>query len=106
TIAGDTYQGIVLGTKKSDGWIVVIRYVKDGYIKDDDAKNWNADDLLQNIKSGNDESNKDRVSRGFPELEVIGWIEKPTYDPVTHRLVWSLSSRTKNETAGADKGVN
>jgi Uncharacterized membrane-anchored protein conserved in bacteria len=30
----------------------VIRYIKEGYIKDDDAKNWNADDLLKNLKDG------------------------------------------------------
>jgi hypothetical protein len=28
---------------------VVIHYVKEGYIKDDDAKHWNADELLKNI---------------------------------------------------------
>src|SRR5215470_472560 len=46
-------------------------------IKDDDAKEWNADELLQNLKDGTSESNKDRVARGFPELEVLGWVEKP-----------------------------
>jgi uncharacterized membrane-anchored protein len=106
TINGTTYQGIVLGTKPSDGWIVVVRYFKDGYIKDDDAKSWNADELLQSLKDGNEEANKDRAARGFPPIEVIGWIEKPTYDPVTHRLVWSLSSRHKGEPAGAATGVN
>ena len=37
--------GLVVGTGPNDGWIVVIRY-----IKDDDAKNWNADDLLKNLR--------------------------------------------------------
>jgi len=106
TINGDTYQGIVLGTQRTDAWIVVVRYVKDGYIKDDDAKNWNADELLQNLKSGNEEANKDRASRGFPQVEIIGWIEKPTYDSSTHRLVWSLSSKDKGEPDSADKGIN
>lgn len=106
TISGTAYQGIVLGTKPSDGWIVVVRYIKDGYIKDDDAKNWNADELLQNLKDGNEEANKDRAARGFPQVEIIGWIEKPAYDAVTHRLVWSLSSKHKGEPAGATTGVN
>ena len=69
--------GLVVGTGPNDGWIVVIRYIKEGYIKDDDAKNWNADDLLKNLKDGVEESNKDRVARGFPEMQVIGWVQPP-----------------------------
>src|SRR5262249_2400261 len=37
-----TFVGLVVGTGQNDRWIVVIRYVKEGYIRDDDAKNWNA----------------------------------------------------------------
>jgi uncharacterized membrane-anchored protein len=106
TVTGDAFQGLVVGMKPSDGWIVVVRYIKEGYIKDDDAKDWNADELLQNLKDGNDAQNKDRVARGFPEVEVVGWIEKPAYDATTHRLVWSLSSREKGEPASAAKGIN
>jgi uncharacterized membrane-anchored protein len=96
----------VIGTSRADNWIVVVRYIKDGYIKDDDAKNWNADELLQNLKEGNEQANRNRASRGFPEVEIIGWIKKPTYDAATHRLVWSLLSKDKDEPDSADKGVN
>jgi uncharacterized membrane-anchored protein len=106
TVTGGAFQGLVVGMKQTDGWIVVIRYIKEGYIKDDEAKDWNADELLQNLKAGNDEQNKDRVTRGFPEVEIVGWIEKPTYDATAHRLVWSLSSKHKGEQASATKGIN
>jgi uncharacterized membrane-anchored protein len=105
-VTGDTLQGIVLGLKPDDGWIVVIRYIKEGYIKDDEAKDWKADELLQNLKDGTEEANKDRVARGFPEMQVIGWVEKPTYDATTHRLVWSLLSKSKGESDAAIKGIN
>jgi uncharacterized membrane-anchored protein len=52
--------GLVVGERQSDQWIVVIRYIKEGYIRDDDAKNWNADELLKNITEGVEETNKDR----------------------------------------------
>ena len=52
-----------------------ISFVKEGYVKDDDAKNWNADDLLTNLKEGTQTANDDRIARGFPELEVLGWVE-------------------------------
>ena len=106
TITESNLEGIVLGTKSGDGWIVVVRYIKEGYIKDDEAKDWNADELLTNLKQGNEEANKDRVARGFPEVEIVGWLEKPAYDATTHRLVWSLSSRHKSEPAAAVNGIN
>ena len=98
--------GLVVGERQSDQWIVVIRYVKEGYIKDDDARNWNADELLKNISEGVEETNKDRVARGFPELQVIGWIERPGYDAATHRLVWSMLAKDKDQPDNAPKGVN
>jgi uncharacterized membrane-anchored protein len=101
-----TFVGLVVGQHRNDQWIVVIRYVKEGYIKDDDAKNWNADQLLKNISDGVEESNKDRVARGFPELQVIGWVEPPGYNAGTHRLVWSLLAKDKVEPDNAAKGIN
>ena len=96
-----SFVGLVVGTGPNDGWIVVIRYIKEGYIKDDDAKNWNADELLKNLKDGVEESNKDRVARGFPEMQVIGWVQPPNYDAATHRLVWSLLAKDKDEADNA-----
>ncbi len=78
-----------------ENWIVVAEYEPAGYVKDDDAKNWNVDDLFKSIKEGTDASNEERRQRGFPELEVLGWVEKPTYDAGHHRLVWSISARHK-----------
>jgi uncharacterized membrane-anchored protein len=101
-----TLVGLVVGTGPNDGWIVVIRYIKEGYIKDDDAKNWNADDLLKNLKEGVEESNMDRVARGFPEMQVIGWVQPPNYDAATHRLVWSLLAKDKDEPVTAAKSIN
>jgi len=101
-----TYVGLVVGTQQSDQWIVVIRHIKEGYIKDDEAKNWNADELLKGIKEGVEESNKDRTARGFPEMQVIGWVEPPAYDAATHRLVWSLLAKDKDQPDNTQKSVN
>jgi uncharacterized membrane-anchored protein len=100
------YVGLVVGKRESDQWIVTIRYIKEGYIKDDDAKNWNATELLKNITEGVEETNKDRVARGFPEVQVIGWVEPPAYDATTHRLVWSLLAKDKDQPDNAPKGIN
>ena len=101
-----SFVGLVVGTGPKDGWIVVIRHIKEGYIKDDDAKNWNADDLLKNLREGAEETNKDRLARGFPEMQVIGWLQPPNYDAGTHRLVWSVLAKDKGEADSATKSIN
>jgi uncharacterized membrane-anchored protein len=87
-------------------WMIVARYEPAGYIKDDDALNWDVEALFKSLKAGTAEGNKERVARGFPELEIIGWVEQPAYDPATHRLVWSMAARDKGEPAEAIAGIN
>jgi uncharacterized membrane-anchored protein len=106
TINDKVFVGLIVGTNSGDEWIVDAEYIKDGYIKDDDAKNWDAAQLLQNLKDGTEQDNKDRVARGFSELEVLGWVEPPAYDSATRRLVWSVLLKTKGDPDTAEKGVN
>lgn len=103
--AGDGLLGLIFPDSDAE-WFVAMRFVKSGFIKDDDAKEWKVDELLSGLKEGTEESNKERRARGFPEVEVVGWIEAPKYDAQTHRLVWSLSSKVKGAPAGAEGGVN
>lgn len=86
-------------------WWFDLNYEESGYIKDDDAKEWNADKMLQNLKDGTEEQNKVRVQKGIDEIIVKDWIEKPTYDSQTHRLVWSVDVRRKNQPDG-ESAVN
>ena len=102
---GDGLLGLIFPDSDAE-WFVAMRFVKSGYIKDDDAKEWKVDELLSGLKEGTEESNKERIARGFPEIEVVGWIEAPKYDAQTHRLVWSLSSKIKGAPAGTEGGVN
>jgi uncharacterized membrane-anchored protein len=106
-VVDDTsFVGLVVGKRQNDDWLVAIRYIKEGYIKDDEAKNWNADELLKNISEGAEQANKDRLARGFPEMQVMGWVEPPAYDASAHRLVWSLLAKHKGEPDDAPKNVN
>ena len=98
--------GLVLGTRDQDDWAVVIRFVKEGYIKDDDARDWKADELLSGIREGNESSNEDRRARGFTEIEIVGWITPPAYDATTHRLVYSLAQKQKGAPESTPEGVS
>lgn len=90
----------------NEPWFVAIKFVKEGYVKDDDARDWKPDDLLQSLREGTEAANAERTKRGFPAIEVVGWAEAPRYDSATHRLVWSASSRERGTGASADQGVN
>lgn len=105
-VSGTGPNGLIAPAAFDGDWLVVVNFVGEGYIKDDDAKNWNADELLANLKASNDEANADRRARGFPETELVGWIAPPSYDAGTHRLVWSLAARAKGGPATSDGGVN
>ena len=97
---GPDLVGMVTTFRDADHWIVVIRWTADGYIRDNDAKDLNPDDILESLREGTDAGNKDRVARGFPELELTGWTQPPHYDAATHRLAWSLGVKQKHEPPG------
>jgi uncharacterized membrane-anchored protein len=98
--------GVIVPMSESESWIIVATYENSGYVKDNEAREWKADELLESIRRGTEESNKTRKEKGIPELEVVGWAEKPTYDAANHRLVWSIASRDKGQPATAEQGIN
>ncbi|WP_257386506.1 DUF2167 domain-containing protein [Tahibacter caeni] len=102
------FIGLVVPTTQDSGgeWMVSVDYNPAGYIEDDDAKHWDADELLSNIKEGTEAGNKRRLQMGIPALEVTRWIEPPSYDGATQRLVWSAEARNKNAAPGEDNTVN
>lgn len=98
-------QGLIFPEGKEE-WFVTVRFDPSGYVKDDDAKDWNADDLLKSYREGTEASNKEREKMGVTPIEIVGWAEKPAYAAATHRLVWAMSSRERGASAGAEQGVN
>jgi uncharacterized membrane-anchored protein len=102
---GDDLAGLITPEDES-GWFMVVRYIASGYIKDDDARDWKADDLIKSIREGTEQTNGERKSRGLPEMEIVGWVEPPHYQADTHRLVWSLESKAKGAPPNADNGIN
>jgi uncharacterized membrane-anchored protein len=87
-------------------WFATLRYIASGYVKDGDAKEWKADDLLASYKEGTESANDERKKMGVAPLEITGWAEVPAYEATTHRLVWAMSSKEKGAPADAGQGVN
>lgn len=102
---GDTLVGIVTTLSDADDWFVYINWVAEGYVRDDEARDLDADTVLSGLREATEEGNKDRVARGFPELEILGWNQPPQYDAATHQLSWSLGLKEKDGPAN-DRVVN
>ena len=84
--------GLVAGSKRESNWFVIIRFEDAGFVRDDDAANWNADEMLASIKEGTEASNEKRREMGFEPLTVRGWEEKPHYDQANNKVVWAISA--------------
>jgi uncharacterized membrane-anchored protein len=91
----ERFVGLIFPEAEESSWFVTMDYEPSGYIKDDDAKDWDADELLQNLKDGTEAGNEHRREMGVGEIQVTRWVERPAYDAQTHRLVWSAEARQK-----------
>ena len=100
-----TLQGLVMPTSDED-WFMTVRFEDSGYVKDDDAKDWNADDLLKSYREGTEAANEERVKMGATPIEIVGWAQAPLYDVATHRLAWAMSSKEKDASDQDPRGVN
>jgi len=94
----DRFLGLVLPLRKDSHFFVSVEYENAGYIKDGEAKEWDAAGLLQTLKDGTEAANAERERRGIDPISVTRWIEPPAYDAATHRLVWSAEATLKNGT--------
>jgi uncharacterized membrane-anchored protein len=86
-------QGMIVPRGERMDWFMIVRFVDSGYVKDDDARHWDADDLLKSFREGTEEANKAREKMGVPGLEILGWAEAPRYDAARQRLAWAMKSR-------------
>jgi len=98
--------GLVVSKNDNAPWMVDVDWTKEGYVRDGDAKDWQPDQLLENLKEGTEQDNPARIARGLPALDVTGWVEKPTYDQRAHRLVWSLALRDRGAPANEPETIN
>lgn len=98
-----TRLGLIFPPESSS--FVVPRYIDSGYIKDDEAADWKADELLEGLQAGTEEGNGERRERGIPEMAIVGWTQKPTYSAQSHRLMWAIETKDKGA-AATEHGAN
>lgn len=85
--------GVIMPTEGD--WFVVFEYSDVGYVKDDDKDALDADAMLASIKEGTKQSNEQRKARGWPAMEITGWIQEPKYDTATNNLEWAIRGESE-----------
>lgn len=71
------------------GWAVILTYDDEGHIDDAEAAEIDYDDMLEDMKAGTEEENKQRKNAGYEAVHLVGWAEKPRYDATTKKLYWA-----------------
>jgi len=95
--AAEGIDGMIIPTTQGENWFAVVSYSADGHVSDSDAATINYDDLLKQIQADAVEGSKQRRAAGFKGLEIVGWAQKPFYDPATKKLYWAKSIRFDDE---------
>jgi uncharacterized membrane-anchored protein len=103
---GDAFYGLVFPPSNSDRWVISIDHVAEGFVKDDDAKTWNAGELLQTLKDGTEAQNPERLKLGIPALDIVGWVQTPMYDSGKHQLAWSIKGVDRGASADQPATIN
>jgi len=70
-------------------FVFVVSFDDMGYVKDDDAKDVDYDEMLKQIQDGEPDENKQRAAEGYPSIHMAGWAQKPYYDDNRKVLHWA-----------------
>lgn len=81
------------GPDTDNGWAVVVSFEDSGFVKDDDARSIDYNDLLKSMQEDTIEGNKARKKHGYPTVDLLGWAEQPHYDSAKKTLYWAKRLR-------------
>lgn len=78
-----------------EDWFAVFEFDPVGYVKDDEKDTLDADAMLESMKNGAVEANKERAKRGWPAMSIVGWEHPPRYNETTHNLEWAIRAESE-----------
>lgn len=92
-----TELATVTSAAEDEYWYLVFEWNEIGYVEDEEGGALDAEAMLTAIRKGNERANRERKRRGWASLQIVGWQEKPHYDPLTHNLTWSIIGESSGE---------
>lgn len=91
--ADDTVLGMLVptadGLDSDHAWVVVLTWSGEGYVPDEDAADYDYDELLELMQEETRDNNSYLAEAGYPTVELVGWAQAPRYDAVNKRLHWA-----------------
>ena len=89
----ETTLGMIFPAKATpldDGnWGIEIYFDNSGYVSDEDANDYDYDELLKQMQADTRAANARRRAANYPEIELIGWAAEPRYDATNRQLYWA-----------------
>lgn len=73
----------------AESWAIVYTYEEDGHVEDDDAEDYDYNELLEEMKTQTIDGSVERVKLGYEAISLVGWAKAPFYDKATHKLHWA-----------------
>lgn len=86
-------------------WAVVITFVDEGYVSDEDAAKLDYSQMLKDMQESTKDENPERLKQGYAAIELVGWAEPPHYDAASHKLYWARNLKFKKED-GSSEGAS
>jgi uncharacterized membrane-anchored protein len=93
---GDELGAIVGTLGDDDYWFAIFSYAPVGYVKDTDRDDIDAEALMESMMEGSKQTNEERRKRGWHEVNLDGWHQKPFYDLTTNNLTWATKISSQN----------
>ncbi|MCB0525377.1 MAG: DUF2167 domain-containing protein [Saprospiraceae bacterium] len=72
-----------------DAWAFNLNFEDIGYVKDDDADDFDYDDILAQMQKDAKEESKRRQDMGYETVDIVGWASPPFYDKQKKALHWA-----------------
>lgn len=83
-------------------WAVVVTFVDDGYVSDEDAAKIDYGQMLKDMQEASKDENTERLKQGYPAIELVGWAEPPHYEATSHKLYWARNLKFKKADGSED----
>jgi uncharacterized membrane-anchored protein len=78
-----------VGPFSEEGWAVIVTYLDDGHVSDEDAHKIDYTELLGDMQEDTRDESEQRVKDGYEGLELLGWAAPPHYEQATRKLYWA-----------------
>lgn len=85
--------GTIMANENDGEYEIHFSFWEEGYIKDDEKKDLNSDEVLESLIEGNEQTNVKRREMGGGTLTVLGWEYEPDYNDITKNLEWAVRLR-------------